>query len=48
MRPYDVMIAGKYQGRAGEPLERTLVGTGLSQGSESVFVQERGIDRTAP
>lgn len=46
MLPWDVMLAGKYQGRAGEPLERTLVVTGLNQGSETIAVQQRGIDRT--
>jgi hypothetical protein len=44
--PYNVMLAGKYQARAGEPLERTLVIAGLNQGSETVYVQQRGVDRT--
>jgi carboxypeptidase family protein len=44
--PYNLMVAGKYQARAGEPLERTLVVTGLNQGSDTVYVQPRGVDRT--
>jgi hypothetical protein len=46
MLPYDLMVAGKYQARAGDPLERTLVVSGLNQGSDTVYVQQRGIDRT--
>ena len=46
MLPYDVMVAGKYQARAGDPLERTLLVPGLNQGSDTVYVQQRGIDRT--
>jgi hypothetical protein len=44
--PYDVTISGKYQARAGDPLERTLVVSGLNQGSDTVYVQQRGVDRT--
>jgi hypothetical protein len=44
--PYDLMVAGKYQARAGDPLERTLVVSGLNQGSDTVYVQQRGVDRT--
>jgi hypothetical protein len=46
--PHRVQLAANYQARAGDPLERSLVVTGLSQGSETVFVQQRGIDRTEP
>ena len=42
------MLAANYQARAGDPLERTLIVTGLNQGSETVYVQQRGEDRTEP
>jgi hypothetical protein len=44
--PYDVQIAGKYTARDGDPLARTLSVSGLSQGTETVWVQPRGDDRT--
>lgn len=44
--PHGVLLAANYQARAGDPLERTLVVTGLNQGSETVYVQQRGVDRT--
>ncbi|OLD17997.1 MAG: hypothetical protein AUJ01_08260 [Acidobacteria bacterium 13_1_40CM_3_65_5] len=44
--PYDVQIAGKYTARDGDPLTRTLSVSGLSQGTETVWVQPRGVDRT--
>jgi hypothetical protein len=44
--PYDVQISGKYTGRDGEPLTRTLTAGGLTQGTETVWVQPRGRDRT--
>jgi hypothetical protein len=46
--PYDISISGKYTGRAGDPLIRTAVFSGLtaSQASETVRVNQRGEDRT--
>jgi hypothetical protein len=46
--PRDVMVSGKYTARAGDPQVRTFVFTGLpaTQVSETVRVQQRGIDRT--
>jgi hypothetical protein len=44
--PYAVAVSGKYTARAGDPLERRLTVTGLAQGSETVWVQPRGDDRT--
>jgi hypothetical protein len=45
--PYDIQISGKYTGRAGDPLDRTVSISGLNQGTEgSVWVQPRGEDRT--
>jgi hypothetical protein len=44
--PYAVAFSGKYAARAGDPLMRTLTTPGLPQGSETVWVQPRGIDRT--
>jgi Carboxypeptidase regulatory-like domain len=44
--PYDVLFSGKYTARDGDPLTRTFTVTGLSQGSETVWVQPRGVDRT--
>ncbi|MGE0043990.1 MAG: carboxypeptidase regulatory-like domain-containing protein [Vicinamibacterales bacterium] len=48
MMPGDVMISGKYTARAGDPLDRTFTFRGLttSQVSETVRVQQRGVDRT--
>ncbi len=40
------MFSGKYTAGAGGPLMRTLVVSGLPQGSETVWVQPRGVDRT--
>ncbi len=44
--PRNVMLAANYTARAGEPLLRTLVVTGLSQGSETVNVEQRGVYRS--
>ena len=46
--PYDMMISGKYTGRAGVPLNRTTVFSGLtaSQASETIRLAQRGTDRT--
>jgi hypothetical protein len=46
--PYNIAISGKYTGRAGDPLIRTAVFSGLTatQVSETVRVQQRGVDRT--
>lgn len=44
--PYDVHVSGKYTARDGDPLNRTLSVSGLSQGTETVWVQPRGVDRT--
>lgn len=43
---YDIQVSGKYTGRAGDPLERTFQATGLGQGTQTVWVQPRGEDRT--
>jgi hypothetical protein len=46
--PYDIMLSGKYTSRAGDPLNRTTVFTGLtaSQASETIRLVPRGTDRT--
>jgi hypothetical protein len=44
--PYEIVFSGKYTSGSGGPLNRTLVVTGLPQGSETVWVQPRGVDRT--
>lgn len=44
--PYDVVVSGKYSAADGGPLTRTMTFAGLPQGSETVWVQARGIDRT--
>ena len=44
--PYEVAVSGKYTARKGDPLARQLSVTGLSQGGETVFVQQHGEDRT--
>jgi hypothetical protein len=45
--PYDVMVSGKYTGRAGEPLNRLTVFAGLppTQVSETIRLVQRGVDR---
>jgi len=43
---WDIQISGKYTARKGDPLARQLTVTGLRQGAETVFVQQRGVDRT--
>ena len=43
--PYAIVFSGKYTSGAGGPLMRTLVVSGLPQGSETVWVQPRGDDR---
>jgi hypothetical protein len=44
--PYDILVSGKYTARDGDPLRRLLTASGLNQGTDSVYVQERGEDRT--
>ncbi|MGE0450113.1 MAG: carboxypeptidase regulatory-like domain-containing protein [Vicinamibacterales bacterium] len=44
--PHGVLVAANYQARAGDPLEKTLVVAGLNQGSDTIYVQQRGADRT--
>lgn len=44
--PYAIALSGKYTGRAGEPINRTFSATGLTQGTETIWVQPRGEDRT--
>jgi len=44
--PFDILFSGKYTARDGDPLRRLLTVTGLNQGSETVWVQPRGEDRT--
>jgi hypothetical protein len=46
MLPYDLQVSGKYTARAGDPLVRTFQATGLGQGTQTVWVQPRGEDRT--
>jgi len=44
--PYGLQFSGKYNARAGDPLIRTFQATGLTQGTQTVWVQPRGEDRT--
>jgi hypothetical protein len=44
--PYEFVLSGKYTARAGDPLMRTVTIAGLSQGSVTIWTQERGEDRT--
>jgi hypothetical protein len=44
--PYGIQFSGKYSAAAGGPLMRTVTIAGLPQGSETVWVQPRGVDRT--
>jgi hypothetical protein len=44
--PYGILLAGKYNARAGTPVHPTLSVTGLRQGTTSVRVEERGVRRT--
>jgi hypothetical protein len=44
--PYEIQLSGKYTARAGDPLLRTLTVAGLTQGQQTVSVQQRGEDRT--
>jgi len=44
--PYQIMVSGKYTASDGNPLMRTLSVSGLPQGTETVWVQPRGDDRT--
>lgn len=44
--PYDVALSGKYTARKGDPLARQLSVSGLNQGTETVYVQPHGDDRT--
>ena len=41
-----MIVSGKYTARDGDPLTRTVTIAGLAQGSETVWVQPRGEDRT--
>jgi hypothetical protein len=43
---YGIQVSGKYTARAGDPLVRTFQATGLTQGTQTVWVQPRGEDRT--
>jgi hypothetical protein len=43
---YGLQVSGKYTARAGDPLVRTFQATGLGQGTQTVWVQPRGDDRT--
>jgi hypothetical protein len=43
---YGIQVSGKYTARAGDPLVRTFQATGLAQGTQTVWVQPRGDDRT--
>ena len=42
--PYQLMFSGKYTARAGDPLMRQA-SFGLNQGTETIWVQPRGVDR---
>jgi hypothetical protein len=44
--PYGIQFSGKYTARAGDPLVRTFQASGLTQGTQTVWVQPRGEDRT--
>jgi hypothetical protein len=44
--PAAVTFSGKLSARAGDPLMRTITIAGLPQGSETIWVQPRGVDRT--
>jgi Carboxypeptidase regulatory-like domain len=44
--PYEIALSGKYTARKGDPLARQLSVSGLNQGTETVFVQQHGEDRT--
>ncbi|MGQ0734710.1 MAG: carboxypeptidase regulatory-like domain-containing protein [Acidobacteriota bacterium] len=43
---YGVTVSGKYTASDGSPLLRTLSVSGLPQGTETIWVQPRGVDRT--
>ncbi|MGH9383587.1 MAG: carboxypeptidase regulatory-like domain-containing protein [Vicinamibacterales bacterium] len=43
--PYGTVVSGKYTASDGAPLNRTLSVSGLAQGTETIWVQPRGIDR---
>ncbi|HXG89380.1 MAG TPA: TonB-dependent receptor [Vicinamibacterales bacterium] len=43
---YGIQVSGKYTARAGDPLIRTFQASGLTQGTQTVSVQQRGEDRT--
>lgn len=44
--PFGIQFSGKYTARAGDPLVRTFQATGLTQGTQTVWVIPRGEDRT--
>jgi len=44
--PYGIGFSGKYTARDGDPLNRTLSVSGLPQGTETLWVQPRGDDRS--
>jgi len=44
--PAEIQVSGKYGSRAGGPLNRTLSVSGLPQGTDTVWVQPRGADRS--
>lgn len=43
--PYEVVVSGKYTARAGDPLTRTI-NVALNQGTDTIYVQPRGEERT--
>jgi hypothetical protein len=43
--PNNIQLAGKWEGRAGYPETRRLTVSGLNQGTETVYVAQRGTDR---
>jgi hypothetical protein len=44
--PYDVLLAGKYNARAGDPVHPQISVTGLRQGTTNVRIAQRGEHRT--
>jgi carboxypeptidase family protein len=43
--PWDMTVSGKYSSADGGPLTRTITLAGQPQGSETLWVQPRGVDR---
>ena len=44
--PWGINFSGKYTARDGDPLNRTFQASGLTQGTQTVWLQPRGEDRT--